>query len=177
MSGGICKAWAVVGIAVLALVGLSLRGEEKANKTDDPALERTRKEVRILDDVYKTAIVLITENYVDEASDLAAGAAFQKLFQAMREKGHHDVRLLDATGEPYDPDNAPRDDFEKAAIQALKEGKAYYERIIEKNGKRYLQAATPIPVVLKKCTLCHSAYEKATAGEPIGALGYTIEIE
>ncbi|HEY2415121.1 MAG TPA: DUF3365 domain-containing protein [Pirellulaceae bacterium] len=177
MSGGIRKAWGLVGIGVLALVGLSLWGQEKATKKDDPALERTRKEVQILDDVYKTAIVLITENYVDEKSDLAAGAAFQKLFQAMREKGHHDVRLLDATGEPYDPDNAPRDEFEKAAIKSLKEGNAYYEQITEKNGKRYLRAATPIPVVLKKCTLCHSAYEKAKAGEPIGALGYTIEIE
>lgn len=177
MSGGIRKACGLVAISVLALVGLSLSGQETANKKDDPALERTRKQVQILDDVYKTAIVLITENYVDEASDLAAGAAFQKLFQAMREKGHHDVRLLDATGEPYDPDNAPRDEFEKAAIKALKEGKGYYERITEKNGKRYLQAATPIPVVLKKCTLCHPAYEKAKAGEPIGALGYTIEID
>jgi hypothetical protein len=37
--------------------------------------------------------------------------------------------------------------------------------------------ATPIPVVLKKCTLCHPAYEKAKPGEPIGALGYTIAIE
>jgi hypothetical protein len=177
MSGGIRNACSLVGIGVVALGGLSLWGQDTASKKDDPALERTRKQVQILDDVYKTAIVLITENYVDEASDLAAGAAFQKLFQAMREKGHHDVRLLDATGEPYDSDNAPRDEFEKAAIKALKEGKGYYERITEKNGKRYLQAATPIPVVLKKCTLCHSAYEKAKAGEPIGALGYTIEID
>jgi len=176
MAGGIRKACGF-GTWVLVLCGLTLWGQDKATKKDDPALERTRKQVQILDDVYKTAIVLITENYVDEKSDLAAGAAFQKLFQAMREKGHHDVRLLDATGEPYDPDNAPRDEFEKAAIKALKEGKAYYERITEKNGKRYLQAATPIPVVLKKCTLCHSAYEKAKAGEPIGALGYTIAIE
>jgi len=166
-----------LGAVVLASLAWSLRGQDAAKKDDDPRLERTRKQVRILDDVYKTAIVLITENYVDEASDLAAGAAFQKLFQAMREKGHHDVRLLDATGEPYDPDNAPRDDFEKAAIKALKEGKAYYEKVVERDGKRYLRAATPIPVVLKKCTLCHPAYEKAKAGEPIGALGYTLEIE
>jgi hypothetical protein len=144
---------------------------------DDPALERTRKQVRILDDVYKTAIVLITENYVDEASDLAAGAAFQKLFAAMKEKGHHEVRLLDATGEPYDNDNLPRDEFEKAAIKALKEGKPFFEQVTQKDSKRILRVATPIPVVLKKCTLCHPAYEKAKPGEPIGALGYTIEVD
>jgi hypothetical protein len=131
----------------------------------------------MLDDLYKTAIVLVTENYVDEASDLAAGSAFQKLFEAMRKKGHHDVRLLDATGQPFNEKNLPRDDFEKKAIAALKAGKPTYEQVTEKDGKRYLQIATPIPVVLQKCTICHPAYEKAKAGEPIGALGYTIAVE
>jgi hypothetical protein len=167
----------VGGLVAAGVLSLAAQDKKQGKSTDDPALERTRKQVRILDDVYKTAIVLITENYVDEAADLAAGAAFQKLFDAMRQKGHHDVRLLDATGEPYDPDNAPKDDFEKAAIKALKEGQGYYEQIAMKEGKRYLRAATPIPVVLKKCTLCHPAYEKAKPNEAIGALGYTIAIE
>jgi hypothetical protein len=92
MAGGIRNACSLVGIGVVALGGLSLWGQDNASKKDDPALERTRKQVQILDDVYKTAIVLITENYVDEASDLAAGAAFQKLFQAMREKGQGILR-------------------------------------------------------------------------------------
>jgi hypothetical protein len=144
---------------------------------DDAALARTRKQVLMLDDLYKNAIVLITEHYVDESSDLAAGAAFQKLFDAMRKKGHHDVRLLDATGQPYDDDNAPRDDFEKSAVAALKAGKPTYEQVVTQNGKQFLKLATPIPVVMQKCTLCHPAYKKAAAGQPIGALGYTIAIE
>jgi len=144
---------------------------------DDAALARTRKQVMMLDDLYKTAIVLITEHYVDESSDLAAGAAFQKLFDAMRKKGHHDVRLLDATGQPYDDDNSPRDDFEKSAIAALKSGKPMYEQVVMQDGRPHLKLATPIPVVMKKCTLCHAAYEKAATGQPIGALGYTIAIE
>jgi hypothetical protein len=109
--------------------------------------------------------------------DLAAGSAFQKLFEAMRKKGHHDVRLLDATGQPYDDANLPRDEFEKAAIAALKAGKPTYEQVVTTEGKRYLKIATPIPVVMQKCTLCHPAYEKAAAGAPIGALGYTIAVE
>jgi hypothetical protein len=167
----------VVGL-IIALAGMFLAGgmaQEK--KAEDPAVARTRKQVLMLDDLYKNAIVLITENYVDESSDLAAGAAFQKLFEAMRKKGHHDVRLLDATGEPYNEKNAPRDDFEKAAIAALKSGKAYHEQVTELDGKRTLRAATTIPVVMKKCTLCHPAYEKAAAGQAIGALSYTIAIE
>lgn len=179
MSGGFLRigviASVVMATMVTALVLSSAAAQDK--KSDDAALARTRKQVQMLDDLYKTAIVLVTENYVDETSDLAAGAAFQKLFAAMRQKGHHDVRLLDATGQPYNDKNAPRDDFEKAAIAALKSGKPNHEQIVSKDGKRFLKLATPIPVVMKKCTLCHPAYEQAAAGQPIGALGYTIEIE
>jgi hypothetical protein len=162
-------------IIACALVWSGTQAQEK--KADDAAVARARKHVTMLDDLYKTAIVLITENYVDESSDLAAGAAFQKLFDAMRQKNHHDVRLLDATGDPYDGDNSPKDDFEKAAIKALKEGKPYYEQVTQKDGKPVLRAATAIPVVMKKCTLCHPAYEKAKQGEAIGALSYTLAIE
>lgn len=143
----------------------------------DPALERTRKQVRMLDDIYKSAIVLITENYVTEQSDLAAGDAFQALFKAMKDKGYHDVRLLDATGEPYDADNTPKDDFEKTAVKKLKAGDSWYEEITERDGRRYLRAATPLPVVLDKCVLCHAHYADVPKGQPIGAIGYTIAIE
>jgi hypothetical protein len=30
---------------------------------------------------------------------------------------------------------------------------------------------------MKKCVMCHPAYEKVPAGQAIGALGYTIPIE
>jgi hypothetical protein len=150
---------------------------KQAEKPADAAVARTRKQVLMLDDLYKSAIVLITEHYVEEDSDLAAGSAFKALFKAMQDKGHHEVRLIDATGEPYEAKNAPRDDFEKASIAALKKGAKTHEQVIEKDGQRYLQMATPIPVVMKKCVMCHEQYAKAKPGEPIGALGYTIKVE
>lgn len=168
-----------LSIITLAAVSawLSNGSHAEDNAAGDAALARTRKQVQMLDDLYKTAIVLVTENYVDEAADLAAGSAFQKLFEAMRKKGYHDVRLLDATGQPYNEKNQPRDDFEKAAIAALKAGKPTYEQVVTQDGKQFLKLATPIPVVMKKCTLCHPAYEKVASGQPIGALGYNIAIE
>jgi hypothetical protein len=167
----------VVAGLIGAVAGPWFGAVAQDTKPQDAALARTRKQVLMLDDLYKSAIVLITENYVQETSDLAAGAAFQKLFEAMRKKGHHDVRLLDATGSPYNEKNLPRDEFEKAAIAALKSGKPTYEQVAVQDGKRVLRLATAVPVVMKKCTLCHPAYEKAPAGQAIGALGYTIAIE
>jgi len=179
MQGGSAKGWWLVGLAALSvgagLAATTTQGQE--TKVNDAALKRTRKQVQILDDIYKSAIVIITEHYVDETSDLAAGAAFQKLFDAVKQKGYHEVRLLDATGEPYEAKNSPKDDFEKQAVAALKAGKPSPEKIVEKDGKQFLRVATPIPVVMKKCTLCHPAYEKVPAGQAIGALGYTIPIE
>lgn len=145
--------------------------------TEDPAIARTRKIVRMLDDIYKGAIVLVTTHYVHDDDDLPAGTAFKEIFKTAKEKGWHEVRLLDATGDPYNEENVAADDFEKSAIKELKGGKPYYEQVVERDGARYLRAATPIPVVMQKCTMCHPNYEGVEKNTPIGALGYTIRIE
>jgi hypothetical protein len=148
-----------------------------AEPQEDAALARTRKTVRMIDDFHKTAIVLITTHYVDEKSDLPAGAAFIALFEGMKKKGWYESRLLDATGSPLEEKNRPRDDFEKKAIAELKAGKPYYDEVITKEGKRYLRAATAVPVVMKKCTLCHENYKDVKEGAAIGAIGYILPIE
>jgi hypothetical protein len=178
MKGGMSRWWLGASLPALlagVFVWSGLQAEEKP--AEDAAVARTRKQVKMLDDLYKTVIVMITDNYVTEKSDLAAGAAFQHVFTAMKKAGHHEVRLLDATGEPYEEKNVAKDEFEKAAIAALKAGKPQFEQVVEKDGQRYLRVATPIPVVMKKCTLCHDIYNDAKPGEPIGALGYTVPIE
>lgn len=178
MKLGISRWWIGASLVAALAGGLAWNGSHAADKKEeDAAVARTRKQVKVLDDVYKTAVVLITEHYVNDANDLPAGSAAIALFDAIKKKGHHEVRLIDASGEPLEDKNVAKDDFEKAAVAALKGGKPYYDQVIEKDGKRYLRAATPIPVVLKKCTMCHPNYEKVKAGEPIGMLGYTVPIE
>lgn len=165
----------------LALVAICLSSplssaQEKKKKRDRP-LERTRETVKMLDDVYKTAVVLITTHYVNDEDDLPAGTAAIALFDAVGKKGWHQVRLLDASGDPIEAANSPQDEFEKAAVKQLKGGESWHEQVIEKDGKRFLRAATPIPVVLEKCTMCHDNYKKFKKNEPIGALSYTIPIK
>lgn len=151
--------------------------EKKENKKPDAALERTRREVRMLDDIYKTSIVLITTHYVDDDKSLPAGSAFRALFDAVKEKGWHEVRLLDATGQPYNDENLPKEGFEKRAIAQLLEGKASYDEVVTEGEKRYLLAATSIPVVMDKCILCHENYRDVPKGKAIGALGYKVPIQ
>ena len=176
---------AALGIALLLAAAPfaidSSRAQNASEKNnadkDDPALVRTRKQVQMLDDLYKTAVVLITEHYVNTDADLPAGTAAKALFAAMKKKGWHEVRLLDASGEPIMKSNSPADDFEKEAIKQLLAGKTGYEQVIEKDKKRYLRSATAVPVVMKKCIMCHPNYENVKADQPIGALSYTIPIE
>ncbi|MBS0262389.1 MAG: DUF3365 domain-containing protein [Planctomycetes bacterium] len=169
----------LVSVAVVtAAVAVSRHSRaEEQSKSNDPALERTRKQVLMLDDLYKTAVVFITDKYVNSDADFAAGSAAKALFGAMKKKGWHDVRLVDATGDPIMKSNLPADDFEKEAIKLLLAGKPSPEQVVEKDQKRYLRVATPVPVVLKKCVMCHPHYADVKEGQPIGALLYTLPIE
>jgi hypothetical protein len=173
------------GLSLAGLLAVSLR-EPAAHADDaavpvkkdpakkDPAVERTRRQVKMLDDLYKTTIVYITNTYVDSGKDVAAGEIARDLFAVMREKGWHDARLVDATGHPTNDENAPRDGFEKAAIKKILAGETYVDEITTEKGKPYLLAATMVPVVNQKCILCHPTWK---VGEVVGAVSYKLPID
>lgn len=148
-----------------------------ATAPSEAAIERSRKTVRMLDDVYKQTIVLITDKYVNDKDDFAAGSAAVLLFKNISKSGNQQVRLLDATGEPHEPENVAKDAFEKEGIKRLKGGAALHEEVVQKNGKYELRVMTPVPVVMQKCVMCHAHYADAKKGEPIGAISYIVPIE
>lgn len=151
-------------------------GSKKApTAAQDRAVERTREVVKMVDDLYKTAIVLITEHYVNDPATLSAATASKAIFEAMRQKGWQETKLLGFTGVLINPSaNAPQDDFEKKAEQKLLEGEASYEEVVNENGKRYLRMATAVPVVMEKCVMCHANFEDKEGA--IGALSYKIAV-
>ncbi len=140
-------------------------------------IQRSRRRVNTLDNVFKQTIVLITDKYVHDEDDFAAGSAAVLLFKNVSESSEIDVRLIDVTGDPYDPENVAKDPFEKEGVKLLKNGATGHEQVITQEGKPYLRALTPVPVVMQKCVMCHSHYEDAKKGEAIGAISYTIPIE
>lgn len=139
------------------------------------AVARTRKQILMLDDLYKTAVVLITEHYVDSPSTLSAATASKALFAAMKEKGWHEARLLGFTDVLFNPDeNAPQDEFEKIAKSKLLNGAATYEAVVKINGQEHLRMATPVPVVMEKCVMCHANFKDHPGA--IGAISYTVPL-
>jgi len=143
----------------------------------DAAVERARREVQMIDTIYKTSIVLITEHYVNNEDELPAGEAFILLFDTMTKKGFHEVKLMDASGDPHNDDNRPKEGFEQTAVKKLVAGEAVYDEVVTENGKRFLNSATAVPVVMKKCIMCHDNYEGVPAGKAIGAMRYKIPID
>ena len=168
-------------LAAASVTGILFSAEptpkKEAAAPSTAALERTRKTVRMLDDVYKTAVVLITDKYVNSEKDFPAGSAAIALFGAIEKKGWHGVRLLDVTGKPYDDKNVAKDDFEKQGVRQLQAGKDYFEEVVEKDGKPYLRAMTAVPVVMQKCVMCHAHYADAKKGAAVGAISYTLPID
>lgn len=136
-------------------------------------LNQAREKVHMLDELYKTFIVLITGEYVNDPSVLPAATLAKKVFEAMGKKGWHKARLLDATGNPFNPDNNPKDKFERDAIEAIVSGKSYFERIERIEGQYYLRAATSVVAVMKGCTICHP---EKKVGDLLGAISYSIPI-
>ena len=100
-------AWAFAHTLALFLIS----GVATAQMPSEDAVARARKTAAMLDDIYKNAVVLITDRYVNDEDDFAAGAAAVQLFKTISDKGWHTVRLIDATGDPYDSENVAKDDF------------------------------------------------------------------
>ncbi len=169
-----------LGTLLLLVISCSAFAEEtkkpQVNKKD-ALLERARREVRMLDDIYKGGIVTITQHYVTDEDSVPAGTAFKKLFVAAEKKGWHKVRLLDATGDPYSVDNEAESAFEKMAVKKLVAGETNVETIEVRKGVRHLLVATPIPVVFEKCIMCHDNYSDVPKGQAIGALSYVVPID
>lgn len=144
----------------LGLVAVMVAGGGKPAE-EDAALVRTRDQVKMLDDLYKNAVVSVTQIYKDGPPAIKVA---KQVFEAMEKGGHHSARLVDATGDPLNETNAPATEFEKRAAEAMKGGKAYYEEVSGTGADRRLQVATVVPAVLPRCASCHGVQEGALLG-------------
>lgn len=173
------RRWLMVAGAGVLLAGLSAWSPRAGVATAggdapaDPAVERARDEVKMLDDLYKTAVVSITTRYIDKQSQQPAIKVAKDIFGAMNKRGWHSARLVDATGEPLSDANLPKTDFEKDAARAVNAGQTYFERVVGEGKDRRLLAATVVPVVMQKCADGHTSKK---VGEVLGFIRYDVPV-
>jgi hypothetical protein len=159
------------GLIVLGTAGLSALSVSGAGypPENDPALDRTRAQAKMLDDLLKVAVVDITNRYDGPPAAKVAKA----IFAAAKDKQYFNAKLLDATGSPQNEANVPGDDFEKRAAEAMKKGQTYHEEVIGQGSSRRLRVATVVPAVTKKCARCHGVQE----GDLLGFLSYDLPVK
>src|SRR4051812_31593169 len=92
-------AWALavsslLGVSVIA--GFATRSHGDEPPAGDPALERARGQVEMLDHLLKVAVVDITNRY----DGPPAAKVAKEIFKAASGKEFFNARLLDATGNP-----------------------------------------------------------------------------
>lgn len=167
-----------VGVAVWQSRGPASAADKAApaaaaTAPDKAAVDRAREQAKMLDDLYKTAVVKMTQVYVGQQGEVPAAVAAIEIFHEMKKKGWHDARLVDASGKPKNKANVAATEFEKRAVAAMKEGKAYYEEVGEVKGKPVFRAATVVPAVMKECAVCHKVKE----GTLLGTLVYELPIK
>ena len=87
-----------LGVAICALLS-SLSAQEPKNQ-DGLTVEQARREVRMLDDLYKTAVIYINDTYVEnEGSHAAALAARVRIARdEMRALPRFDYVVVNRTG-------------------------------------------------------------------------------
>ena len=168
------KPW-ILAIGAMTLVfvvvgGLFHNPARALPSTEDEAVVRTRDQVKMLDTLYKNAVVATTDIYKKGPPAIMMG---KRVFEAMEKEGWHSVRLVDVTGSPLNDANLAKTDFEKRAEGEIKTGKAYYEEVVEENGKKRLLAATVVPAVHARCAACHGVEE----GELLGFIRYDVPVK
>ena len=144
-----------------------------AAEPDKAAVERAREQAKMLDELYKTAVVGITKTYVAQQGDTPAATVAKQVFAAMKKGKHHTARLVDATGNPKEAENVPATAFEKKAVEDFKAGKKEVEEVGEADGKPVFRAGTIVPSVLSQCAVCHGGKE----GRLLGVIVYEVPIK
>ncbi len=148
-------------------------GAAAFDKWENLSKEEAKVIVQLLDDVYKLWIVHDTRDHVENMSRLPSATIAKEVFADMDKKGWHSARLITASKNFFNPENRPKDDFEMKAVEALNGGSDFYENVEVVGGKKVFRAATPVPLVMKECKMCHVT---AKDDQLLGAVVYTLPL-
>jgi len=118
-------------------------------KRPSPAEARERSE--ILHELIHQMLPAVHENYYREDEGLLLPATtFGRVFEKFAERRNINIRWLAVDAEPMNVDHRPQNDFEHAAVKALKSGESAWE---ETSGGQYLYAGAIR--LTSQCLKCH----------------------
>lgn len=155
------------GVALAAAAGAE--GEPSAPPVR-VSLAEGRRMTRMMDDIYKVAVITTHKMYVLDPGTPAAVIWAKQVIRQVQSKGWPEARILSAVERPLNPENHPADAFERQAVQAFRSGKPSYEKV-EPGALRY---ATEIRITDKTCLTCHVHNKE---GDLVGGVSYRVLLD
>lgn len=139
-------------------------------KTRAMTLEEARAAVTLLDEGYQTELEEIHRWYpIKSGQPVVAAAVVRRVQEQMVAKGWPRSRFLAVNASVMNPNHVPRDDFERGAVEKIREGAERVETI----EKGRLRVATLVPMT-GGCASCH--WTPGTSGSK-GAITWTIPLK
>ena len=126
--------------------------------------DQARRQAEILHDTLHTTLQVVHHRYYREDEGLLLpAAALREIFVDIEKRQKIELHWLAVEGEVMNTDHRARDDFEQAAVVALKADRPFHEELTEKT---YRRAG---PITLKnECLKCHVPGRKSTEDRTAG---------
>lgn len=152
-------------------ISRSIAEEKAASSKEIPAVrqrspEQAALEADVLHDVLHDTLQIVHHRYYkeDEGLELPAGT-MREVFADIEQEHQVKLRWLVVEGQAMNSDHVARDDFERAAVQALVSGKKKHETIDE----GYYRRAGAI-TLSNVCLKCHVPDRRSTENRIAGLL-------
>jgi len=129
------------------------------------SLAEARRTVRLMDDIYRIGVLTTHTMYVREPGVPAAITWGKQVLGQVNAEGWPQARIFAASDRPLNPENNPKDAFEREAIQAFKQGKTR----VEQQEPGVLRYASEIRIGDKSCLTCHVRNKE---GDLLGGVSY-----
>ncbi|MCB9952672.1 MAG: DUF3365 domain-containing protein [Planctomycetaceae bacterium] len=141
-----------------------------ADSSSKPAVrisvEEARRQAEVLHTAMHATVQLVHHRYykLDEGLPIPA-AVVDEIFSEIAAEQDVELRWLAVEGQAMNTDHIARDEFEKAAVEALKAGKPSHEQIQDGIFRR----AAPI-TLSNQCLKCHVPDRKSTEDRKAGLI-------
>ncbi len=151
----------VVSASILCvlLVVAALRGDEAGKSvTDDqvlksPAVKAAREQAKLVHSIYAVTLDVMHERYFRSDRSTVPARAMEDVFEEMQRQRNIQSRWIGVNARTMSIPHEPKDAFERAAAQAIRDGKEDYESV---EGGFYRRAqAIPLSA---GCLTCHGTF-------------------
>lgn len=120
---------------------------------DSPTTKAARERAKLLHEVFATTLDVIHERYFHGDRTAVPARAMEDVFQQLQRRRNIQARWIGVNARTMSLPHEPKDDFERAAAKAIREGKGEYEAV--ENG--FYRRAEAIPLD-GGCLSCHGTF-------------------